>query len=191
MTVGPFELFLAWYGEAQNDPDYPAETAALATSTTDGRPSVRFLYFRGIREGGFSFFTNYDSRKGHELSDNPFASMAFYWHRLGKQVRIEGAVERLSSGESDSYWQTRPRESQASALASHQSQLLIHEAAFLAEIDRVEHGNSAPIQRPANWGGFKIIPTAFEFWTRGDHRRHQRVRYERVGDGWRSTRLYP
>jgi pyridoxamine 5'-phosphate oxidase len=191
MTDDPFKLFLAWYGEAQNDPDYPAETAALATSTRDGRPSVRFLYFRGIREGGFSFFTNYDSRKGDELSGNPFASMAFYWPRIGKQVRIEGAVERLSSNESDSYWQARPRESQVSATASHQSQPLLHEAAYLAEMDYLEHSTSALIPRPANWGGFKIVPSAFEFWTRGEHRRHQRVRYEIAGETWRSTLLYP
>ena len=190
MIDDPIAVFQAWHREADENQDCDADRTALATSTQDGRPSVRFVFFRGIREGGFSFFTNYDSRKGRELLGNPFASMAFHWPGLGRQVRIEGSVQQLSSSESDAYWQTRPRESQVSSLVSRQSKLLVDETTFLAEVSRVQESGE-PIPRPSNWGGFKIMPTSIEFWTRGEHRRHHRVRYEKSANPWDSTRLYP
>jgi pyridoxamine 5'-phosphate oxidase len=186
----PIELFLNWYREAASDPGCNPDVVALATATRYGRPSVRFLYFRGIREGGFSFFTGYESRKGQELLENPFASMAFYWPGPGRQVRVEGLVDRLSSESSDEYWNSRPRESQVSGTVSRQSQPLTDEAAYLAELDRLERSGD-PVPRPSNWGGFKIIPAAFEFWTHGEHRRHLRFRFERKGELWSATRLYP
>src|SRR5262245_24649381 len=104
----PFVLFAEWYAEAIREPAVNPDTVALATATRDGRPSVRMVFYRGIREGGFSFFTNYESRKGRELAENPFAALAFYWPHLGKQVRVEGAVEQLSVQESDAYFRARP-----------------------------------------------------------------------------------
>src|SRR5204863_7604246 len=128
---------------------------ALASATRDGRPSVRMVLYRGIREGGFSFFTNYESRKGLELAENPFAAMVFYWPHLGRQVRIEGPVERLSPNESDAYFAERPFESQITAIVSRQSHPMISEAEFAARLAELEQSiDRKQIQRPSEWGGF-------------------------------------
>ncbi|HEX4999523.1 MAG TPA: pyridoxamine 5'-phosphate oxidase [Terriglobia bacterium] len=188
----PWEVFSVWYAQAEADPETEAEVVALATATKDGRPSVRMALYRGIREGGLSFFTNYESRKGRELAENPFAAMTFYWERLDKQVRIEGRVERLSAAESDAYFRARPRESQVAAIVSRQSEILIDEDAYLNAMDALDQaakGQSLP--RPENWGGFKLLPSNFEFWLRGDYRRHHRTRYDKTDSGWSVSRLYP
>jgi pyridoxamine 5'-phosphate oxidase len=117
----PFQVFESWYEEAGRDTRPSRDAIALATATKDGRPSVRMVYYRGMREGGFSFFTNYESRKGRELAENPFAAIMFYWAHIGKQVRIEGKVERLSPGESARYFNERPFQSRISAIVSKQS----------------------------------------------------------------------
>jgi pyridoxamine 5'-phosphate oxidase len=163
----------------------------LATASKTGRPSVRMVLYRGIREGGLSFFTNYQSRKGCELSENPFAAMAFYWSHLGKQVRIEGVIERLSAKESDAYFQERPYLSQITAAASPQSRVMPDEAEFLARLAELERRSGGKIARPPNWGGFKLLPSLFEFWTHRDNRRHERVQYEKSGAVWKESRLYP
>jgi pyridoxamine 5'-phosphate oxidase len=189
----PIEMFLSWCREAEADRETTPEVAALASASRDGRPSVRMVLYRGMREGGLSFFTNYESRKGRDLTENPYAAMVFYWPRLNKQVRVEGTVERLSAEESDRYFHARPRESQATAALSRQSQILDDESMFVADLAKLDDALSRgkPIERPPNWGGFKIIPSSFEFWVRGDHRRHQRTRFEKSGDGWTMSRLYP
>ena len=163
------------------DPD----VVALATATSQGQPSVRMVLYRGIREGGLSFFTNYESRKGRELTENPFAAMAFYWVHLGKQVRIEGRVERLSAAESDGYFQQRPFLSRVTAIVSRQSLPMLDEGQFLEQLAETEQSTNAnDIRRPSNWGGFKLIPSLFEFWTHADYRRHRRVLYEKSGAAW-------
>ncbi len=192
MSEHPFQIFLTWYEEAGSDASPNRETVALATAAGDARPSVRMVYFRGLREGGFSFFTNYESRKGRELSENPFAAMVFYWAHIGKQVRVEGRVERLSAAESDKYFAARSFKSQISGLVSQQSQPVEDEDAYLQALDKAEidYGNQQ-VPRPEFWGGFKLIPTRFEFWTRGEHRRHRRIVYDEHEGKWRKSRLYP
>jgi pyridoxamine 5'-phosphate oxidase len=188
----PFAQFAAWYADAQNDPATDPDVVALATATTDGLPSVRMVFYRGMREGGLSFFTNYESRKGLELEANPYAAMAFYWPLHLRQVRIEGTVERLSVRESDAYFQGRPFESQITAILSRQSHPLQDPETFrkrLAELEQEYRGKRVPC--PENWGGFKILPSAFEFWSRGEFRRHDRTRYELKDGAWAAARLYP
>jgi pyridoxamine 5'-phosphate oxidase len=188
----PFAVFSRWFAEAEQAGVPSLDVVALASATREGRPSVRMVLYRGMREGGFSFFTSYASRKGVELIENPFGAMAFYWQSLGKQVRIEGAVERLSSTESDSYFHSRPLDSQITSAVSRQSQPLIDEAGFIAEIAAAEaSAGGKPVARPDHWGGFKLMPSSFEFWIHQEHRRHHRMLYSREGTIWTATRLYP
>ena len=187
----PISIFSNWYGDAQRGALMDPDIVALATASKKARPSVRMVLYRGIREGGFSFFTNYESRKGLELSENSFAAMAFYWPHLGRQVRIEGQVQRLSPMESDAYFQQRPFLSQITAAASPQSRVMKDEAEFLARLTELEQTSHGKISRPLGWGGFKLLPSLFEFWTHRDNRRHERIQYEKFGDEWKESRLYP
>lgn len=185
----PFVIFSSWYEEAKNGAPVDPDAVALASADNQGRPSVRMVLYRGFREGGFSFFTNYESRKGRELSENPFAAMVFYWSHLGRQVRVEGPTERLSASESDSYFQQRPLESQVTASVSRQSRPLLDETEFVARLDEAKR--TLPIVRPAEWGGFKLVPVRYEFWIHGEHRRHSRTLFEKAESGWKESRLYP
>jgi pyridoxamine 5'-phosphate oxidase len=187
----PFALFSTWYDDARRGAIMDPDIVALATSSKQARPSVRMVLYRGIREGGFSFFTHYESRKGRELAENPFAALAFYWPHLGKQVRIEGSVQRLSEKESDAYFQQRPYLSQITAAASPQSRVMTDEREFLARLAELERTSGGTILRPANWGGFTLVPSVFEFWTHRDNRRHERWQYTKSGDSWKESRLYP
>ena len=192
MNNDPFRVFESWYQEAGSDTSPSRDAIALATASADGRPSLRMVYFRGIREGGFSFFTNYESRKGRELAQNPFASIVFYWPHIGRQVRIDGRVERLSPEESDRYFNERPFQSRISAIVSRQSRPIEDDAAFVEALHAAEITyKSQSITRPENWGGFKLVPSLFEFWTRGEHRRHHRIVYQKDRESWKAARLYP
>src|SRR5262245_39587249 len=187
----PLVVFLKWYEDARQGAVMDPDIVALATATKEGRPSVRMVLYRGIREEGISFFTNYESRKGRELAENPFAAMAFYWPHLGKQVRIEGQVQQLSVDESDAYFQQRPFLSQITAAASPQSRVMDDELEFLALLDELEREPHGVIARPPHWGGYKLLPSVFEFWTHRDNRRHERWLYEKSGTEWKESRLYP
>ena len=190
--IDPFAMFSTWYGEARNGALQDPDIAALATAGRAGRPSVRMVLYRGFREGGFSFFTNYESRKGRELSENLFAAMVFYWAHLGKQIRIEGPVERLSSAESDRYFVQRPFGSRVTANVSTQSQPLLDEHNFVERLIQMEHAfKSGEIPRSPDWGGYKLVPTLYEFWTHRDDRRHDRLQFEKSGQQWVATKLYP
>jgi pyridoxamine 5'-phosphate oxidase len=192
VTADPFSIFSDWYEEAQHGALSDPSAVALACADKQGHPSVRMVLYRGFREGGFSFFTNYESRKGIELSENPFAAMVFYWAHLGKQVRLEGRTERLSSSESDLYFGQRPFDSQVTASVSLQSRPMPDEAEFLARLKGFEAAHKqGPIARPEYWGGFKLIPTRYEFWTHEEHRRHRRVVFDKDGPEWNESRLYP
>ena len=165
---------------------------ALATADAAGRPSVRMVLLRGADERGFVFHTNYTSRKARELEENPRAALCIHWHTLEEQIRIEGAVERLSDPESDAYFATRPRGSQLGAWVSRQSAVLpareVLEEEYRATEKRFEGG---PVPRPPFWGGYRLIPDQIEFWYGRPDRLHDRLLYRREGDGWTIHRLYP
>jgi pyridoxamine 5'-phosphate oxidase len=174
-------------------PKEPDATAmALATADATGAPSVRMVLLKSADASGFVFFTNYGSRKAGELAKNPRASLCFYWPSIGTQVRIEGAVERVSVEESDAYFATRPRESQIGAWASAQSTPLESPAALRASFDRVsKRFEGQVVKRPDHWGGYRVRPARIEFWTAGGFRLHDRVVYRRQGESWTTDRLYP
>ena len=164
----------------------------LSTADGDGQPSGRFVLLKAVDERGFVFYTNLESRKARALGANPRAALCFYWPELGKQVRVEGAVERVTDGEADAYFATRPRESQIGAWASKQSRTL---ASRQALDDRVAEVNArfdgVPVSRPPFWSGYRLVPAMIEFWTRDDARLHVRERYERSGSRWTETLLFP
>ncbi len=190
-AADPLEQFTTWYGEAAAAVRTP-EAMALATVASDGQPSVRMVLLKGWSMQGFVFFTQYRSRKAAELDASGKAALLFHWDELGRQVRIEGPVERVSGQESDEYFATRPFGAQISAHASYQSQV-VADRATLDEIvlQKAERYAGGPVPRPATWGGYRLRPQSFEFWQNRDDRLHDRLRYTPAGDGWRIERLQP
>jgi len=187
VAVDPLEQFRRWFAEADAD-----NRMALATASPDGSPSVRMVLLKAADEQGFVFFTGYESRKGGELQANPRAALLFHWAPLGRQVRIEGPVERVGAGESDAYFATRPRRAQVAASASRQGRVLANRAELdeaVADLERQYSGGEVP--RPEHWGGYRMRPHTYEFWQHRDDRLHDRLRFTRDGDGWRLDRLSP
>jgi pyridoxamine 5'-phosphate oxidase len=187
----PVQIFREWFEEARGAGVDVAEAMTVATADAAGRPSARMLLLKSADERGFAFFTGYDSRKGRELAENPRAALVFYWRPLGRQVRVEGTVRRLSPEESDAYWATRAPRSRAAAAASHQSRPLESLGALDAEAERLlaEHGEGVP--RPERWGGYLLEPDAIELWQHREDRLHDRLLFTRARDGWSAQRLAP
>jgi pyridoxamine 5'-phosphate oxidase len=186
----PLRQFAAWFEEAGAAGVRAPEAMALATAAVDGRPSLRMVLLKGFDEHGFVFFTGYESRKGAELAANPRAALLFHWDPLGRQVRIEGPVERVSEAESDAYFASRPRGAQVSASVSPQSRVVESRAALEVLAAELE-ARSGELPRPPSWGGFRLAPETYEFWQHRANRLHDRLRYRRQGDRWEIERLGP
>lgn len=187
----PFVQFGRWFDDAAAVMDAP-EAMAVASVGDDGRPSVRMVLLKQWGEAGFVFHSNYDSRKGRELTQHPLAALLFYWEPRGRQIRIEGTVEHTSADESDSYFATRPRGAQIGALASEQSAVVAgrHELDQRVRALEAEY-EGRPVPRPPWWGGLRVRPSSFEFWQNRRDRLHDRLRYLPGAGDWRIDRLQP
>jgi len=190
-TLDPIEHFKQLFARAVETCPEP-DAMVLSTADADGRPSGRYVLLKAVDQRGFVFYTNFGSRKAKALVANPQAALCFYWPPIEKQVRIEGAVERVSDAEADAYFATRPREYQIGAWASSQSDQLASRAALEARVDDVrQRFEGLEVTRPPFWSGFRVVPRAIEFWTRDPARLHVREHYERTSDGWVRTLLFP
>lgn len=188
----PFIQFNIWFQEASKAMETEPNAMALATADKSGKPSNRMVLLKGIEDGGFCFFTNYLSRKGENLSENPFAALLFWWSHLERQVRIEGKIEFLDPLKSDTYFKARPIGSQVGAIASPQSQIIESradmEARFATEWEKYQE--TSVVQRPEYWGGYVLIPELFEFWQGRPNRLHDRIQFKLNEDGtWEMKRL--
>ncbi len=187
----PIRLFGNWMADAIESKMTDPNAIALATADSNGQPSVRIVLLKGFGPDGFVFYTNYSSRKARELADNPKASFCLHWPILERQIRVVGSVEKVSSAESDKYFQSRPYESQLSAAASPQSAAVSMDE-LLAMRERVKSLSAeSGVQRPENWGGYRIIPEEIEFWQGRPNRLHDRIRYRKMDGTWVIARLAP
>ena len=188
----PIAAVAAWFDEATRAGLRHPNAMALATVGADGRPSARMVLLKSFDEHGFVFFTNRESRKGDELGANPYAALVLYWEPLNRQVRVEGAVERLDDAESAAYYATRPRGSQLAAWVSPQSRPIESRDVLVARVaELAERYEGQEIPLPPFWGGYRVVPDAVELWQSRPDRLHDRIRYERSADGWVGTRLGP
>lgn len=190
----PFEQFKKWFQEAL-DAQLPEPNAmTLATATPDGKPTLRVVLLKSFDYDGFVFYTNYASRKGKEMTANPYAALNFLWLELERQVRIEGTVEKVSTTESTEYFQSRPKGSQIGAWASPQSTVIPDRNILETKVQELTatYENIAVLPRPENWGGFVIKPTLIEFWQGRSNRLHDRIQYTLQAEGsWKIERLAP
>ena len=193
-TNDPFALFATWLSDAEATESTDPNAMSVATADADGRPSARILLLKNVDDRGFVFYTNDESRKGEDLMVNPFAALCFHWKTLGRQVRVEGPVAKVTDAEADAYFNSRARISRLGAWASRQSRPLASRDALMAAVHKLEaeyEGRNIP--RPPYWTGTRVIPTRIEFWHDGEFRLHDRFVFERRSEGqaWTVTRLNP
>jgi pyridoxamine 5'-phosphate oxidase len=192
LNADPVVQFEYWFDEAMGANVPEPHAFMISTVDGDGKPSSRIVLLRNADQNGFVFFTNYKSRKGHNIDVNPHVCATFFWHDLQRQVRVEGTIEKISAAESDEYFATRPRESQIGAWASNQSEVLESREALeerTAELTLQYEGQTVP--RPPHWGGYRIKPTSVEFWQGRASRLHDRFLYTLEGTKWQISRLNP
>jgi len=192
VSADPIVEFARWFEEAVKAELHEPNAMTLATATADGTPSARIVLLKGFDERGFVFFTDYRSRKGTELAENPKAALVFYWPELERQVRITGSTTETDRPESEAYFRTRPRGSRLGAWISHQSQVIAGRQQLDERVPELEGrypGDDVPL--PPYWGGFRLRPDSIEFWQGRASRLHDRIRYVRDGDRWRIERLSP
>ena len=189
----PFILFDVWMKEAIKNKINEPNAMTLATVDKSGKPSARIVLLKGISKKGFVFYTNYKSRKGSELADNPNAALVFWWNILARQVRVEGVIEKVVPEESDAYFKSRPRGSQLGAVVSDQSRSIPSYEYLLKKYKMIsEKYADSEIPRPENWGGFRLVPQRIEFWQGRENRLHDRILFKKnKGDDWIIERLSP
>ena len=188
----PISLFEQWLAEAIDAQCNEPTAMTLATSTFDGKPSARVVLLKELSTDGFTFFTNYESKKGKQILQNPYGALVFYWPELERQVRVEGVLKKTSEKQSDRYFSTRPEKSKIGAWASPQSHV-IPSRKYLESLksDFQEEFSGKPISRPPNWGGYTLIPSVFEFWQGRPNRLHDRTQFSFLNDNWEKERLAP
>lgn len=187
----PLTQFLHWLEDAHSAGEGLPEAMTLATATAGGVPSARMVLLKDADERGLSFYTGYLSRKGGELAANPRAALLFYWHALGRQVRVDGTAERTPDAESDAYFATRPPGSRLSAAVSAQSEVIAGREELERAVDELRARSGDDVARPDHWGGYRVLPHAWEFWQHRADRLHDRFRYRREADAWLIDRLAP
>ena len=192
VAADPFEQFAQWFAQARAAQVPEPNAMSMCTVDASGRPAARIVLLKEVDARGFVFYTNQDSRKGRELAAHPSAALLFFWPELERQVRVEGDVEVVDAATADAYFRSRPRASRIGAWASPQSAALPDRAALeqrFAEADRRFAGDDVP--RPTHWGGYRVVPSAFEFWQGRPSRLHDRIAYSQEAPGWRTRRLAP
>lgn len=192
VKADPFQQFEIWMQDAINNKGFEPNAMSVATATPDGKPSIRVVLLKELTNQGFVFFTNYNSRKGNEIAQNPHAAIVFDWHVMERQVRIEGRIEKISEHDSDTYFNSRPEGSKIGAWVSPQSKIVKgrEELDQLQQQTELRFANQ-PIPRPPHWGGYILIPHRIEFWQGRTSRLHDRIVYNRNGDSWEVVRLAP
>lgn len=190
-AADPMVQFAAWFEAALAGEVYEPNAMALSTVGQDGQPTARMVLLKGFDAEGFVFYTNLESRKAGELTANPRASLLFWWDRLHRQIRIEGAVQQVDSAEADAYFASRPHGSRIGAIASPQSRVIDGRAGLKARFEELTERHPEDVPRPRHWGGYRLRPTLLEFWQGRPSRLHDRLRYTPAGGAWRIERLAP
>ncbi|GGG93096.1 pyridoxine/pyridoxamine 5'-phosphate oxidase [Parapedobacter pyrenivorans] len=193
VVTDAIEQFRHWFDDAIDKKVMEPNAMTLSTVSASGRPSSRIVLLKDLDETGFGFFTNYESQKGAELAENPYAALLFFWPELQRQVRVTGRVEKMSAAHSDAYFHSRPKGSQLGAIASPQSREIPDRLMLDTQLAELEKRYKAiePIPRPAYWGGYRLLPDTLEFWQGRASRLHDRLVYRRFERGWNITRLAP
>ncbi len=191
LAHSPFDQFSKWFKEASAVRIDDVSSMTLATANNERMPSARIVLLKHFDEQGFCWYSDYESNKGQDLAENPQAELMFYWYGLDRQVRIQGRVEKLSQEYADNYFSQRPLASQISAAASHQSKVVSSRQSLQQAVNELQLASEQGIARPARWGGYRLIPSRFEFWQGREGRLHDRLVYSAQDSGWSIDRLQP